>query len=85
MGRCRLHYDAQRGVLYTYREDDFACANGNRKRRLKHKRTLTKRLEHADTIVERCDFGLPEGNLMSHPRQILLPSRSSIAVASFGR
>jgi hypothetical protein len=22
-------YDAQRGVLYTYREDDFACPNGN--------------------------------------------------------
>jgi len=22
-------YDAQRGILYTYREDDFACPNGN--------------------------------------------------------
>ena len=22
-------YDAKRGVLYTYREDDFACPNGN--------------------------------------------------------
>jgi len=22
-------WDAQRGVLYTYREDDFSCANGN--------------------------------------------------------
>ena len=22
-------WDAQRGVLYTYREDDFRCANGN--------------------------------------------------------
>ena len=22
-------YDAQRGMLYTYREDDFACPNGN--------------------------------------------------------
>jgi hypothetical protein len=22
-------YDAQRGVLYTYREDEFACPNGN--------------------------------------------------------
>ncbi|HUN61907.1 MAG TPA: hypothetical protein VMU53_07950 [Candidatus Sulfotelmatobacter sp.] len=22
-------YDAQRGVLYTYREDDFSCPNGN--------------------------------------------------------
>jgi hypothetical protein len=22
-------YDAQRGVLYTYREDDYACPNGN--------------------------------------------------------
>jgi len=22
-------YDAQRGVLYTYREDDFTCPNGN--------------------------------------------------------
>jgi hypothetical protein len=23
-------YDAQRGILYTYREDDFSCPNGNR-------------------------------------------------------
>jgi len=22
-------YDAKRGILYTYREDDFACPNGN--------------------------------------------------------
>ena len=22
-------YDAQRGILYTYREDDFSCPNGN--------------------------------------------------------
>lgn len=22
-------YDSQRGILYTYREDDFSCANGN--------------------------------------------------------
>jgi len=22
-------YDAQKGILYSYREDDFACPNGN--------------------------------------------------------
>jgi hypothetical protein len=25
----QFSWDAQRGVLYTYREDDFSCANGN--------------------------------------------------------
>jgi hypothetical protein len=24
-------YDAQRGVLYTYRQDDFSCPNGKRR------------------------------------------------------